>query len=94
MAFLGKSTQAPLNERGEYNWEVFTLEDRRQKQVTNLRSFLSFARISDNGAIIAFGADPTRAKNLDLSILNLRTGDVVATGLLARLQLSPDFRLH
>lgn len=100
LAFIAKSRIEPSTERGAYNLEVFTLTDGVLKQVTDLRSFMSYARMSRDGSTVVLSSLPNsnlrsnpRFAGLAPSVLDLRTGKVTPTNLNELLQKRPDFRL-
>jgi hypothetical protein len=94
MAFVAKSQDKPQNERGQLNWELFKMERGEITQLTRLYSQISYAHISNDGSIIAFGSDPARARKLDLFVFDMKTKEIKPTGLLERIQNNPDFTLQ
>lgn len=80
--------------KGVYNYEIFKLEDGKLTQMTHLLSHLYAARVSYDGSTVAFGVIPKRrVQDVDLFILNVRTGEVRPTHLLKKLAEHPEFNL-
>jgi len=75
-----------------FNYEIYLREDGKVRQVTDLRGHLTWPHISYHGRYVAFLADNTRGRNLDLFILDLDTGIVKPTGLRDRLAADPAFQ--
>ena len=97
IAFAAQPFDTPTNERGEYNYEIFKVENGEVRQLTHLRSYVAYPRISSDGSIVAFGSDPKRVRDgtgLDLFVLDMRTNGITATGLRDRLAGNPEFALH
>lgn len=100
LAFIAHSRSEPYNEAGAYNYEVFTLKDGMLKQMTDLRSYMSLAKVSYDGSTIVFSSVPNRHVRsnprfggLNPLLLDLRTGKVTPTHLLEALQQRSDFKL-
>ena len=91
---IRKSLSEPENAQGKYNLEIFRIDQGRLTQLTKLRSYLANSTVAYNGSTVAFGADPTRQRVLDLSILDMTTGTVTPTGLRKRIEQHPDFALR
>lgn len=87
------ATLQPEGAHGEWNYEIFKLQNGQVTQMTDLRSYLAFAHVSYDGGTVAFGSDPTRRKIVDLLILDVSSRKITATGLLNRLQTASEFRL-
>ncbi len=80
--------------KGVYNYEIFKLEDGKLMQMTHLLGHLHAARVSHDGSTVAFGMIPKRRlQDLDLFIMNVRTGEVKPTRLLEKLAEHPEFKL-
>ncbi|HEX3486999.1 MAG TPA: hypothetical protein VHT51_18235 [Micropepsaceae bacterium] len=93
MVFLARSPDKPTDESGKINQEIFKMEGGQISQMTNLHRFMWYAKLSYDGSIVAFGSDPRRVREVDLSIFDMKTRQVTETGLLANIRTSPDFKL-
>jgi Tol biopolymer transport system component len=98
MAFTALSLAHPKNEGGAYNWEIFTVRDGVVKQITDLRSYMSDARMSLDGSTFVFNSmsnirtsSNPRFGNLHPYVLDLRSGNITPTHLVERLQQTADF---
>jgi hypothetical protein len=78
------------NLKGKFNYEIFKLENGTITQMTNLRSHMARLAIAYDGSTAVFGSDPTRSHAWDLFILDLRTGALHQTDLLARMLAHPE----
>ncbi|GEM_PF-4540088 len=79
LAWLGQSPGP------KYGYEVFDRQGGVTRQATSRTSYTYACAISDDGNTIAFTEDQSRGLSFDLSILDRRSGAVIETRLLAKL---------
>lgn len=91
IAFIGRSNSEPTDTHGQYNYEIFVLENGRLTQMTNLKTVMSMLAISKDGSTIAFGADETRTHTFDLWVLDLKTNHLHQMFLTKRFETLPEF---
>ena len=97
LSFTAQPIDDPKNDRREYNYEIFKVEKGEVSQLTRLRSYVAYPRMSPDGSIVAFGSDPKRIRDgtgLDLFVLDMRTKEITATGLRDRIVGNPEFALQ
>lgn len=100
IVFIGRSLSEEdriKSERGGYyRYDLFLIEDETVKQVTDLRTYMIGEAISQDGTTAAVGISrklPASAvdkapgnREVDLSIIDLATGNIITTGLSARVE--------
>ena len=79
------------NTKGLYEHEIYKYDNGSAIQLTNIKSFIHYVRISRSGDVVAFLEDPTRHKNFDISIFDARDGRIREANLLTELASNPDF---
>jgi dipeptidyl aminopeptidase/acylaminoacyl peptidase len=89
---LGLSLEAPKRKDNSFNYEIFQiLPNGSPKQLTNLRGYLGFCKVSYDGSTVCFGLRGGREAPTDLFILSLRSGNVLHTNLRERVAEDPAF---
>jgi hypothetical protein len=81
-AWNGSST----SQRGLGSYEAFERRNGQVVQLTERRTFTHSCAISGDAGTLAFTEDPARGLDFDLTIVDLRSGAVIPTGLLAKLR--------
>lgn len=89
--YIGVSLSTPYT-GSLYNLEIIKIENGLRTQLTDLRNYSAFASVAYDGSAVAFGSNPARTKCVDLYVLDTKTGKVVQTGLLSRLETDPAFQ--
>jgi hypothetical protein len=89
---LGLSMDQPRRNGGEFNYEVFQLnEAAAPAQLTHVRGYLGFCRVSYDGSVVCFGSKDERNSPTDLNVMDLLTGMIVRTSLRRRLESIAEF---
>jgi Tol biopolymer transport system component len=98
---LSEEERVAKDRRGYFRYDLFVIEGGAKSQVTKLEGYMSFVAISYDGSTAAFGTyakpmsefryEPAQDRPFDLSIVDLRTGIVTPTDLVARVNADPRF---
>lgn len=91
VSFSGGEMPTPQGKGRQFKYDLFKLESAEPIQVTHLGSHLAYPTISYDGKTAAFGDDPKRQYRFDLSIVDLDSGRVTTTNLLAHIVSDPAF---
>ena len=98
---LSEEERVKKEKSGFYHYDLFMIENGIKRQMTNLGTYMSFDAISYDGSTAGFGTyakpisefryEPARDRPFELSIVDLRTGVVTPTDLIARVNADPRF---